>query len=765
MNKIKIRFCLFLWLCVTAFLAYSCSNDMELELTDNHNGIYIRTKATAYKVDGKNASLPDEDAISDIKACLFENGRLTQIYTDFGKEENLYTLNINKNKGNLYILANTGETIDLQGLADSGVTEEEWLKTSIQTNQGEALRFLTARINLDDETQETSTVNTSLKRGVARFDLLLRTDTPIAVQQVTFKNIAQQGYLFTQQEIVSPDGTTTQNLNVNFAEPAQTDVQGMAYVYEQTNSELKVEVKIAVNGQTVIKEAPLPAVLKRNAVYTLTLRKDMLTADIQLNVTEWETGGDYELAPSNETLTVDLNESTLPGNVIVNAERNEIYFPYTASEIILAVDCDDELEFIPTENMPYTVEPLTGTPAEAVGKNLFKVRKDRWRLGVAGQTVKMRFHRKGMIETYPDDYLTIVLPENPTKIEGLFSFVDSYTYDFGKYIENEYGVLTLPESKCIAMEYEDGEDAWVKLSPRENNPNAYRVLGGWKPNDPTANGREQRATIVICNKADGSDIEKYTIVRRNWGLPVVYQQGLWWCKYNAMGDSKNFSDQILSSNDPAVKAGKNLLDYLRDCTAEEFYNLWKWQYQGKSSMGMQVIDDNGVAKLEGFSTSNVHINKIDPKELAPDGYEIPTMEEYERLFLSTGDYVWLMWDGSHNTAWNGGSKIQRRQRRRNDIIIGSVTLTDLIYIAMYNNAYPENEAIVWYGPGAQWDNNGIKHNGHYNNMLFAVHSPESGQGWFFNGGMGNLYLTKNGAGSSDSRILRFKKSPVEYIYE
>ena len=33
-----------------------------------------------------------------------------------------------------------------------------------------------------------------------------------------------------------------------------------------------------------------------------------------------------------------------------------------------------------------------------------------------------------------------------------------------------------------------------------------------------------------------------------------------------------------------------------------------------------------------------------------------------------------------------------------------------------------------------------------------------------NGGMGNLYMTKNGASSYDTRILRFKKSDVEYIY-
>lgn len=29
---------------------------------------------------------------------------------------------------------------------------------------------------------------------------------------------------------------------------------------------------------------------------------------------------------------------------------------------------------------------------------------------------------------------------------------------------------------------------------------------------------------------------------------------------------------------------------------------------------------------------------------------------------------------------------------------------------------------------------------------------------------GRLYLTQNGAGNNDTRILRFKKSPVEYIY-
>ena len=77
--------------------------------------------------------------------------------------------------------------------------------------------------------------------------------------------------------------------------------------------------------------------------------------------------------------------------------------------------------------------------------------------------------------------------------------------------------------------------------------------------------------------------------------------------------------------------------------------------------------------------------------------------------------------------------------------------------------FPEHEPVVWYGPGAQWNNEGILHYGHYNNILFSVYAP-SGGGWYFGGSMGGLYLQKNGAGNNDTRILRFRKSDVEYIY-
>ena len=109
-----------------------------------------------------------------------------------------------------------------------------------------------------------------------------------------------------------------------------------------------------------------------------------------------------------------------------------------------------------------------------------------------------------------------------------------------------------------------------------------------------------------------------------------------------MGDSKNFSDQILSSNDPAAIAGKTLFVDVRDCTPEEFFKLWMWQYQEKTTQGMEVIDDGGVAKLKGYGPSSAHINRLDATAMAPDGYELPSMENFERVLNSTSGTIWLM---------------------------------------------------------------------------------------------------------------------------
>lgn len=745
----------------------SCGEDIPKEEPGGGEGNItpvrtITTHISEFQIEGEGASLPGEGNINELQACVFENGVMTEIYTQFTQKDNQYVLQTNKRTGHLYILANTANQLNLQELKAQDITEEKWQEVTIgHTDENiHAPEFFSGMLDLGKSDEDI--LHMHLERGIARFDLSIRSTSSIKVKKVLFKNITQHTFLFSQNPVSIPAGTTVKDRLVEFPQWLESNTQGIFYAYEQAGDNLMASLEIVKNGKEMILETGLPSALKRNTVYTLEITTDSATGEAKLNVIEWENGGDHALASDMSNLKVNIKESVFPENIIVNEEKTQVTLPYTATNITLAIDCDDELEFIP-ENMPITIESLGGTSPETIGKNVFRIQKEKWRPGVAGQELKLRFHRKGLNHNYAEDYLTLVLPENPIKLEGLIQFHDGYEFDFERYIDNELGIITLPESKRLTVEYESGEGQWIKLEERSETPNSFRIIGGWKPNDPTANGRKQKARLVICN-TDGTDREEYTVVRRNWGLPVTYLNGIWWCKYNAMGDSKDFNDQILSSNDPAAKAGKSLFDYLRDCTSEEFFNLWKWQYQGKTTQGLEVINDEGVVKLKGYGPSSVHINRLDAKSMAPDGYELPSMENFERVLNSTSGTIWLMWDGSHTTSWNGGANMQRRQRRRNDITVGTVALSDLIYIQMYNNAEQQYEPLVWYGSGAQWDDNGIKHV-HYNAMLWATYSPENGQGWFFTGAMNAYHPSKNGAGSNDTRLLRFKKSDVEYIYE
>ena len=407
-----------------------------------------------------------------------------------------------------------------------------------------------------------------------------------------------------------------------------------------------------------------------------------------------------------DTLVVDMAGSSLPAGAVVSDDGRNVVLSHLPADFVLAVSGDEELELQQPDNHLLSAEPVAGEI------NRFRIRKGLYAPNVPAETAVLEFRRKGLSNVYPEDAITLELSANPVVVRGEMNFdTDGNVYDFGRYVDNELGVFVIPEGKGLSVEFSSGEDPWVKLVQSESG--AWRVLGGWRPNDPGADGRSQSATIVVSN-SDGTDREEYTVVRRNYGLPVTWMHGVWWCKYNAM----------------------------------------------------RVVESDGMAVMDGFSMNvPAHINKLPAGALAPDGYELPSMEEFNRIFDAT-DYIWMMWNGTHTlkTPWEGSDKVQREQRRKNGIAVGSLTLDDLIYIRMWSPSSPEHEPIVWYGPGAQWNTtDGIRHANHYNNILFGVYSPE-GSGWYMAGGMSNLYMHKNGAGTRDTRILRFKKSDVEYIY-
>ncbi len=750
----------------------SCTNDDAAipSLPDEGENRIVKTSITKYE--GFGQILETENNITDIQACIFEGGKMSRIYNTLTSSEDSFDIQIERHAGTLYVLANTKEQINLDELKSQGITEEEWLKKCMTMKDNTPVHFYSGSLSLNDISNSQSVFPVNLKRGFARFDLNLKTAGAASVNSITLKNAAQSGALFTARSEYSPNEVPANDMTVSFDLPLTTDTTAVFYAYEQAKENLEISVDVIIDGKPHTLTKALNEDIKRNTIYTITVRKDVIDKEVQLTIEEWKDGGDTALKPGiDDRLAIDSSLTEIPHNVTVAHEGTMLILPHLETDFIVAIKSDSELEVLPVTDCSLTVEPVSieelknKRATSFVGINLFRIHKKLYSPNMKTADLKVYFHRKGLNNSYPEDNLQIRMTGNPTTSEGVLEFgIDTYTYDFNRYIDNEFGIFTLPSDKEMTVEFEEGEDPWIKIDAESGN-NVYRVLGGWRPNDPTANGRKQAATLVIKNKTDGSDREEYTVIRRNYGLPVTWLHGVWWCKYNAIKNSRDFGDQILSSSDPAAQSGMTVFQYLTSCAQEDFFNLWGWAYQGDSGQGMKVIEKDSVIVLDGFTREEkVHINKLPPKTLSPDGYELPSMEEFNRLFDAT-DYIWMMYNGTHTlkNPWNGYSKVKRQQLRKNDIQIGSITISDIIYIAMTSPDFPEYEPLVWYGPAAQWNDSGILHSGHYNNILFGVYSS-TGEGWYMNGGMSNLYMMKNGASSYDTRILRFKKSDVEYIY-
>ena len=162
-----------------------------------------------------------------------------------------------------------------------------------------------------------------------------------------------------------------------------------------------------------------------------------------------------------KNITVDKERSVIPEGVGISDDGRTLVLPHTGTEILLAADCDEELELVPVSEDLISVE----TDLSA-GTNVFRISKKLFAPG-DGMIVKdIVFRRKGLENIYPDDRITLKMEANPTVLVGKIRFGQGvYSYDFGTYADNEFGVFTLPEGKKISVEFADGEDRWMTVEP------------------------------------------------------------------------------------------------------------------------------------------------------------------------------------------------------------------------------------------------------------------------------------------------------------
>ena len=191
----------------------------------------------------------------------------------------------------------TEEQINLEELKGQNITEEEWLKKCMTMKDNAPVHFYSGSLSLDDMGNSQTVLPVSLKRGFARFDLNLRTAGVASVNSITLKNAAQSGTLFPSATQIATKEVLVKDMTVSFDSPLTTDTSAVLYAYEQPQGNLEISVDVTIDGKPYTLTKAISGDIKRNTIYTITVRKDVIDVTVEVSFDEWEKGGDTELVP------------------------------------------------------------------------------------------------------------------------------------------------------------------------------------------------------------------------------------------------------------------------------------------------------------------------------------------------------------------------------------------------------------------------------------------------------------------------------------
>lgn len=282
---------------LVGLLAISCSDKVEDGIIGPDTKKPVIT-AQVVSFEGTDYVVDGEDHISDMQACLFENGKMTKVFDNLVASDGTYRLHLDNHGGTVYMLANTAGLIDLPRLQEQDISESEWLKTTLAPEKEETHKFFTGILDLDEHPTKTTNFSLTMKRGNVRFDLLVDEADSIRVKKLEITNVARHTFLFPQHdETLSPDDTEHRGITVDFPEPVNRNVPGVCYVYEQHNNQMTVQVTIDDRGHEKVLSKPLEAFLKRNTVHTIRVRKNGVNISLDIDLEAWEPGSDTEIIP------------------------------------------------------------------------------------------------------------------------------------------------------------------------------------------------------------------------------------------------------------------------------------------------------------------------------------------------------------------------------------------------------------------------------------------------------------------------------------
>lgn len=687
------------------------------------------------------------DELHDVTAWRFENGVLQErLLPVGGSPETTLQFAPEVRRGTLYFLVNASGA-EAVGTLQPGLTlESDFRALSAHADELTARGLLmTGQVALSAATADGQSV--PLQRAVARIDF----HTPeagVEVRRVSVRGLRARGTIFPQEAVAAAADTARLDLVRDYGDAPLTNGRDcLGYVPEQHDAEgAWAEVEARLQGAWHRLRVQLPSALLRNHVYTVRVQSNGASLSATVLYDDWEAGGVSGTAPRPAAL-VDVAGSQLGAGVRVSPTLDTVFLPYTGGQWQLALQKRPDAAV----SVEGHVSGLTVTAA-----------------GVSDRVHLSGEHRRpgttdGMVWLNVDEggvrtgKVTLIFEASPIRFDGLLALDDDGLCDLERYVDGELGTVEMPAGKVLQVETPPGE-AWLKadLLPSSAAVRCYRILGGWRPNDPTADGRSQEARLVISDE-DGAHRETYVVRRRNWGLPVVKMGETWWARYNLRGDVRSFPDQITCDEDPA--AGRDVLGLLTTLPADSLLRLMGDQYQGGIFQGMPLRHDGEAYYHEGMKPSGQNFGLLDPTLMAPDGYRIPSYE----------DYAWLTANDNQNLGGTGTRTYRNRSGRELTVTVveRDVDFLGQHYgvVSFYEFADGDNRWVL-FGLGHQWLNTPGKISRMH--LLLATHG-NADQTWVMEGyeaadRPGQNWIKFTPQNHIKTRTIRCVKTPVEYIY-
>lgn len=687
-----------------------------------------------------------ESSINSLTAVRVEGGRVAEVFSRLMPgSDGQYSISLQEYVGEMYFIANVSDA-SLEELVP-GAPEETVSDLAAETEaMAEDGLAMTGKVALGGSPGGQYDVR--MKRAVAKI-MLVSEYEDVEVLKATVSNIRDKGYLFeSQRESLSPENAGMIHYEKEYGDlPLSCSREILQYIGEQSGRDMSVEIYVSLKGALHRLTARMPEKIARNSVYSVNIYGygGKLAAEILSD--GWEAGGSSG-SDAESKARINISASSLPQDAVVSPTLDTLYIPYTENDFIFAVDAEPGSAVEIKGNVERArVSAVTLRSLERVAE--ISVESSRRMPGSKSEYVYVDVVADGLQK----GRVVLVFRPNPVVFSGDIVLDSNGVCDFGKYIEGELGYVSLPEGKILNVCFDDGTGPWVKA---ESEGNTFRILGGWKPNDPTADGRRQEARIVITD-ADGTDSEEYVIARRNWGLPVVNINGTWWCKYNMRGDTEDFAQQVSIQDD--ISFGDSLAEYLQSCSDEELLEVMGGQYQSWSTSELPLRYDGSVFYHEGMKGSSTSWGSLQKTDMAPEGYRLPDFD----------DYAFFVWDQNSNI---GGVGTRQYRNRHGDEITVTISEREANFLGGYYGIVSFYDFDVagqkWtlFGLGHQWDT--TAGNIAKKNILMATWGSGSSswgmEGYAQNDRPGQNWFKYSSHNNTKTRMVRCIKEQVEYIY-